>query len=111
MNAILLIDFQEEDCSRVTEHHVRYSIGRVVPSVLEGALGVVDIQRAISLDHIAGLHSVKLDLIKAIVWPLKHPLSFLRMGISPPKGNHQYHHHHQPSFIHLLLFVCSVLTY
>lgn len=65
---------------------MKYGVQRVVPSVLEGALGVVDIQRAISLDHIAGLHSVKQDLIKAVLWPLKHPEAFLRMGILPPKG-------------------------
>ena len=61
-------------------------MSRIVPSVLQGALGVVDIQQAISLDHISGLDSVKLDLIKAIVWPMKHPEAFSRMGISPPKG-------------------------
>lgn len=80
---------QEEDAEEVSETHLKYAVRRVVPSVLEGALGVVDIQRAISLDHIAGLHSVKLDLIKAIVWPLKHPEAFLRMGISPSKGKTQ----------------------
>ncbi|ODN03809.1 Spermatogenesis-associated protein 5-like protein 1 [Orchesella cincta] len=83
---LALFKCAEENCSQVGEHHVKYSVGRVLPSVLQGALGVVDIQRAISLDHIAGLHSVKLDLIKAIVWPLNHPHAFLRMGISPPKG-------------------------
>lgn len=86
---MILLYLQEEDADEVRETHLKYAVRRVVPSVLEGALGVVDIQRAISLDHIAGLHSVKLDLIKAIVWPLKHPEAFLRMGISPPKGKTQ----------------------
>lgn len=87
---------------------MRSSIGRVVPSVLEGALGVVDIQRATSLDHIAGLHSVKLDLIKAIVWPLQHPYSFLRMGISPPKGNQ--HMLQFPFSFSLVLFLRTHFT-
>ena len=70
----------------VSEVHIKYALARVLPSVLQGSVGVVDIQRTLSLDHISGLQSVKLDLIKTIVWPLQSPQAFLRMGITPPKG-------------------------
>nr|XP_021410640.1 ATPase family protein 2 homolog isoform X1 [Lonchura striata domestica] len=35
---------------------------------------------------IGGLEDVKLKLKQAVEWPLKHPESFIRMGIQPPKG-------------------------
>ena len=35
---------------------------------------------------IGGVEGVKRDLREAVEWPLKHPESFTRMGISPPKG-------------------------
>jgi len=65
---------------------VDYALAQVFPSVLQDSIGVVDVQRSISLDHISGLLSVKIELVKTIVWPLKYPESFLRMGITPPKG-------------------------
>ena len=37
-------------------------------------------------DDIGGAENVKRDLKEAIEWPLKFPDSFIRMGISPPKG-------------------------
>ncbi|MBW2978298.1 CDC48 family AAA ATPase, partial [Candidatus Woesearchaeota archaeon] len=35
---------------------------------------------------IGGLENVKQELIEAVEWPLKHPDSFKRMGVNPPKG-------------------------
>nr|XP_033794515.1 ATPase family protein 2 homolog isoform X2 [Geotrypetes seraphini] len=40
----------------------------------------------VSWSDIGGLETVKLKLKQAVEWPLKHPESFLRMGIQPPKG-------------------------
>ncbi|XP_030047628.1 LOW QUALITY PROTEIN: ATPase family gene 2 protein homolog A [Microcaecilia unicolor] len=40
----------------------------------------------VSWSDIGGLENVKLKLKQAVEWPLKHPESFLRMGIQPPKG-------------------------
>ncbi|KAM6440253.1 ATPase family gene 2 protein homolog A isoform 2-T2 [Liasis olivaceus] len=40
----------------------------------------------ISWSDIGGLEDVKLKLKQAVEWPLKHPESFIRMGIQPPKG-------------------------
>lgn len=40
----------------------------------------------VSWSDIGGLEDVKLKLKQAVEWPLKHPGSFIRMGIQPPKG-------------------------
>ncbi|NXF02307.1 SPAT5 protein, partial [Smithornis capensis] len=40
----------------------------------------------VSWSDIGGLEDVKLKLKQAVEWPLKHPESFTRMGIQPPKG-------------------------
>jgi transitional endoplasmic reticulum ATPase len=40
----------------------------------------------IKWDDVGGLEKVKQELKEAIEWPLKHPESFKRMGIRPPRG-------------------------
>ncbi|KAM4710502.1 ATPase family gene 2 protein homolog A isoform 2-T2 [Discoglossus pictus] len=40
----------------------------------------------VSWSDIGGQENVKLKLKQAVEWPLKHPESFIRMGIQPPKG-------------------------
>uniref|UniRef100_A0A8C0L3S5 AFG2 AAA ATPase homolog A n=1 Tax=Canis lupus dingo TaxID=286419 RepID=A0A8C0L3S5_CANLU len=40
----------------------------------------------VSWSDIGGLENIKLKLKQAVEWPLKHPESFIRMGIQPPKG-------------------------
>ncbi|XP_054419395.1 ATPase family gene 2 protein homolog A [Pteronotus mesoamericanus] len=40
----------------------------------------------VSWSDIGGLENVKLKLKQAVEWPLKHPESFTRMGVQPPKG-------------------------
>ncbi|XP_061850272.1 ATPase family gene 2 protein homolog A isoform X1 [Colius striatus] len=45
----------------------------------------VDVPK-VSWSDIGGLEDVKLKLKQAVEWPLKHPDSFMRMGIQPPKG-------------------------
>ncbi|EDM01313.1 spermatogenesis associated 5 (predicted), isoform CRA_b [Rattus norvegicus] len=42
--------------------------------------------REVSWSDIGGLENIKLKLKQAVEWPLKHPKSFSRMGIQPPKG-------------------------
>ncbi|XP_064006018.1 ATPase family gene 2 protein homolog A isoform X6 [Pogoniulus pusillus] len=45
----------------------------------------VDVPK-VSWADIGGLEDVKLKLKQAVEWPLKHPDSFIQMGIQPPKG-------------------------
>ncbi|KAM5233970.1 ATPase family gene 2 protein homolog A isoform 2-T2 [Hipposideros larvatus] len=40
----------------------------------------------VSWSDIGGMENIKLKLKQAVEWPLKHPESFTRMGIQPPKG-------------------------
>jgi transitional endoplasmic reticulum ATPase len=40
----------------------------------------------IKWDDVGGLEKVKQELKEAVEWPLKHPESFKRMGIRPPRG-------------------------
>uniref|UniRef100_A0A9L0SKB8 vesicle-fusing ATPase n=1 Tax=Equus caballus TaxID=9796 RepID=A0A9L0SKB8_HORSE len=40
----------------------------------------------VSWSDIGGVENIKLKLKQAVEWPLKHPESFIRMGIQPPKG-------------------------
>ena len=40
----------------------------------------------IKWDDIGGLEDVKQELKEAVEWPLKHPDTFQRLGIRPPKG-------------------------
>ncbi|CAG7734058.1 unnamed protein product [Allacma fusca] len=82
---LIILKTSERDGKMVLEEDVKYGLSRVVPTSVQGSVGLVDIQRGSSLDDIAGLHSVKLDLIKAIVWPLKNLDAFRTMGIHLPK--------------------------
>ncbi len=40
----------------------------------------------VTWEDIGGLGDVKQELIEAVEWPLKHPDSFIRLGVKPPKG-------------------------
>ena len=44
----------------------------------------------IKWDDIGGLEDVKQELKEAVEWPLKHPDTFQRLGIRPPKGTLLY---------------------
>ena len=44
----------------------------------------------IGWDDIGGLEDVKQELKEAVEWPLKHPETFQRLGIRPPKGTLLY---------------------
>ena len=44
----------------------------------------------IKWDDIGGLEDIKQELKEAVEWPLKHPETFQRLGIRPPKGTLLY---------------------
>ena len=44
----------------------------------------------IKWDDVGGLDDVKQELKEAVEWPLKHPDTFQRLGIRPPKGTLLY---------------------
>lgn len=54
------------------------------PSISRTCIWVLHLQ--VSWSDIGGLEEIKLKLRQAVEWPQKHPESFIRMGIRPPKG-------------------------
>jgi transitional endoplasmic reticulum ATPase len=68
---------------RVTKEDFDYALHMVQPSAMREVL--VETPN-IKWEDVGGLEKVKQELKEAIEWPLKHPESFKRLGIRPPKG-------------------------
>ncbi len=67
----------------ITHRDFKESLKVVRPSALREVL----IEKpSTKWGDIGGLEEVKQELIEAVEWPLKHPESFKRMGVKPPKG-------------------------
>lgn len=60
-----------------------YAMKMVEPSAMREVL--VEIPK-VKWSDIGGLENVKKLLKETVEWPLKHPESFIRLGIKPPKG-------------------------
>nr|XP_054755238.1 ribosome biogenesis protein SPATA5-like [Lytechinus pictus] len=60
-----------------------HAMTQVKPSALREV--EVDIPKVYWSD-IGGQESIKLKLRQAVEWPIKHPESFARLGVSPPRG-------------------------
>ena len=68
---------------RIAQKDFKEALKVVRPSALREVL--VEIPN-IKWDDIGGLEEIKQELIEAVEWPLKHPDSFKRLGVKPPKG-------------------------
>ncbi|MAH33567.1 ATPase [archaeon] len=68
---------------RISQKDFREALKVVRPSALREVL--VEVPN-IKWEDIGGLETVKQELIEAVEWPLKHPESFKRLGVNPPKG-------------------------
>ncbi|KAG8511216.1 ATPase family protein 2, partial [Galemys pyrenaicus] len=68
---------------RITLDDFLQGMSEVRPSAMREV--AIDIPN-VSWSDIGGLESIKLKLKQAVEWPLKHPESFVRMGIQPPGG-------------------------
>ncbi|XP_053514369.1 ribosome biogenesis protein SPATA5 isoform X3 [Artibeus jamaicensis] len=68
---------------RVTLDDFLQAMNEVGPSAMREV--AVDVPN-VSWSDIGGLETIKLKLKQAVEWPLKHPESFTRMGVQPPKG-------------------------
>ncbi|MFH2028491.1 MAG: CDC48 family AAA ATPase [Nanoarchaeota archaeon] len=67
----------------ITQKDFKEALKVVRPSALREVL----IERPnVKWADVGGLDNVKQELIEAVEWPLKHPQSFTRMGVKPPKG-------------------------
>uniref|UniRef100_A0ABM0MML0 Spermatogenesis-associated protein 5-like protein 1-like n=1 Tax=Saccoglossus kowalevskii TaxID=10224 RepID=A0ABM0MML0_SACKO len=69
----------------VTMSDFKSAMNRITPSVQRGSDVFVDFN-PISWQNIGGLEEVKAQLKQAVEWPMKHPKSFIRLGIHHPKG-------------------------
>lgn len=71
------------DQLRITRKDFFEALKVVRPSALrEVLIEIPDIK----WEDVGGLEEVKQELKEAVEWPLKHPESFKRMGVKPPKG-------------------------
>ena len=71
----------------VTGNDFKSAQKEIQPSALREVL--VQIPN-IKWDDVGGLNEVKQELKEAVEWPLKHPETFKRLGVRPPKGTLLY---------------------
>ena len=71
----------------VTGNDFRNAQKEIQPSALREVLVQIP---DIKWDDVGGLEDVKQELKEAVEWPLKHPETFQRLGIRPPKGTLLY---------------------
>ncbi|NXD12803.1 SPAT5 protein, partial [Nothocercus nigrocapillus] len=77
------LDSEVAGSLRITFQDFLQATKEVRPSAMREV--AVDVPK-VSWSDIGGLEDVKLKLKQAVEWPLKHPDSFIRMGIQPSKG-------------------------
>nr|XP_025041672.1 spermatogenesis-associated protein 5 [Pelodiscus sinensis] len=78
-----LLDNEMAGSVMVTLNDFLQGMNDIRPSAMREV--AIDVPKVLWSD-IGGLETVKLKLKQAVEWPLKHPESFIRMGIQPPKG-------------------------
>jgi len=71
----------------VTGNDFKNAQKEIQPSALREVLVQIP---DIKWDDVGGLEDVKQELKEAVEWPLKHPETFKRLGIRPPKGTLLY---------------------
>ncbi|MDL2270269.1 CDC48 family AAA ATPase [Methanobrevibacter sp. OttesenSCG-928-I08] len=67
----------------VTKKDFKEALKEIQPSALREVLVQIP---DVKWDDVGGLGDVKQELQEAVEWPLKHPESFVKLGIRPPKG-------------------------
>uniref|UniRef100_A0A8C8Z487 vesicle-fusing ATPase n=1 Tax=Prolemur simus TaxID=1328070 RepID=A0A8C8Z487_PROSS len=78
-----LTDSKVAGVVKITLNDFLQGMNAIRPSAMREV--AVDVPN-VSWSDIGGLENIKLKLKQAVEWPLKHPESFVRMGIQPPKG-------------------------
>ncbi|GLV33580.1 uncharacterized protein CBL_20289, partial [Carabus blaptoides fortunei] len=75
--------FTGKSAVQIEVEDLRFALTRVRPSAMrEVQIEVPDVKWS----DIGGQHNLKLILRQAVEWPLKYAESFIRMGITPPRG-------------------------
>ncbi|KAL2088904.1 hypothetical protein ACEWY4_015803 [Coilia grayii] len=81
----ILHSSEGSDGKAIEMHHFHEALKRVQPSCLRSSIGLTD-YKPVSWEQIGGLADVKLKLKQSIEWPMKYPESFVRLGLSRPRG-------------------------
>ncbi|XP_039607154.1 ATPase family protein 2 homolog isoform X1 [Polypterus senegalus] len=77
------LDMQVMGSVAVNFNDFEQAVNNVKPSAMREV--AIDVPK-VKWGDIGGMEAVKLKLKQAVEWPIKHPESFRRMGVQPPKG-------------------------
>ena len=71
----------------MSSDHNRESLLKALKTVRPSAMRELQVNVPnVTWEDIGGLDDLKLKLKQAVEWPIKRPEIFLKMGITPPKG-------------------------
>ena len=77
-------DTVEEEPPRVTQQDLLDAVGAVRPISMSSSATLQT--GGITLDQVGDMVEVKQALTEAVLWPLRYPDSFARLGVDPPRG-------------------------
>lgn len=71
------------DCPQLTFSKLAAALRRIKPSIMRE----ITLEKPnVHWSDIGGMHSLRHILQETVVWPVKHPEAFIRLGIEPPRG-------------------------
>ena len=73
-----------EEPARVTQQDLLDAVGAVRPISMSSSASLQT--GGITLDQVGDMVEVKQALTEAVLWPLRYPDSFARLGVDPPRG-------------------------
>jgi transitional endoplasmic reticulum ATPase len=73
-----------EEAPRITQQDLLDAVGAVRPISMSSS--AVLQTGGLTLDHVGDMAEVKQALTEAVLWPLRYPDSFARLGVEPPRG-------------------------
>ena len=77
-------DTVEEAPPRVTQQDLLDAVGAVRPISMSSSASLQT--GGVTLDQVGDMVEVKQALTEAVLWPLRYPDSFARLGVDPPRG-------------------------
>jgi transitional endoplasmic reticulum ATPase len=73
-----------EEPARVTQQDLLDAVGAVRPISMSSSATLQT--GGVTLDQVGDMAEVKQALTEAVLWPLRYPDSFARLGVDPPRG-------------------------
>jgi transitional endoplasmic reticulum ATPase len=73
-----------EETPRITQADLLDAVGAVRPISMSSSATLQT--GGITLDQVGDMAEVKQALTEAVLWPLRYPDSFARLGVAPPRG-------------------------